>query len=95
MNDSLSPGRGPPRGPTGLTILPDEALERLLREVHRGGLPCPFGRAQLLARGLNREAEAADLLFGLEARAVRAVLTAVLAERRSGSAPGANRPAAP
>jgi len=57
-------------------------LELLMRRVHRGELACPFGRSDLLLLGMNALAERADLLFGLERDGVRAVLTAVLAERR-------------
>lgn len=66
----------------GLTELDTDQLTDLLRKVHHGTLPCPFSRATLLSMGLNVLAERGDLLFGLEARAVRAVLTAVIAERR-------------
>ncbi|MBM4290997.1 MAG: hypothetical protein FJ138_05750 [Deltaproteobacteria bacterium] len=66
-----------------LSAVPLDALTRALRLVHRGDLPCPFGRSDLLLRGLNALAERADALFGLEARAVTAVLTTTVAERRA------------
>jgi hypothetical protein len=65
-----------------LTQASDADLELLLRRVHRGELSCPFKRSDLLLLGMNALAERADLLFGLERDGVRAVLTAVLAERR-------------
>ena len=73
----------PPLPPqVALSGVPLDALTHALRLVHRGDLPCPFKRSDLLLRGLNAFAERADALFGLEARAVTAVLTAVVAERQ-------------
>ena len=73
----------PPTPLLALTAVPLDALTHALRLVHRGDLPCPFGRSDLLLRGLNAFAERADALFGLDARAVAAVLTAAVAERRA------------
>ena len=73
----------PPTPSLALTAVPLDALTHALRLVHRGDLPCPFGRSELLLRGLNAFAERADSLFGLDARAVTAVLTAAVAERRA------------
>ena len=67
----------------GLTKLTDEQLTKLLRSIYRGRLECPFGRSDLLMRGLNAVAEEGDLLFGLDERGVRAVISATLAERRA------------
>ena len=67
----------------GLTKLTDEQLAKLLRSIYRGELECPFGRSDLLMRGLNAAAEEGDLLFGLDERGVRAVISATLAERRA------------
>lgn len=66
----------------GLTKLSDEQLKHLMRKIYRGELSCPFSRVDLLARGLNAVAEEGDLLFNLEETAVRAVISATLAERR-------------
>ncbi len=66
----------------GLTQVPSEDLEELLRAVHRGRLEFPLRRQGLLLLGMNRLAEHASLLQGLDERGLRAVLVAVLAERR-------------
>lgn len=66
----------------GLTGLTTEQLQDLMRYVHRGTLPCPFRRQTLLAMGLNAVADHGDLLIGLDAAGVRAVIAAVVAERR-------------
>ncbi len=66
----------------GLTGLTTEQLQDLMRRVHRGTLPCPFRRHTLLAMGLNHVADHGDLLIGLDADGVRAVIAAVVAERR-------------
>ncbi len=66
----------------GLSQVPTEDLEALLRALHRGRLEFPFGRRVLLLLGMNRLADHASLLQGLDERGLRAVLVAVLAERR-------------
>lgn len=66
----------------GLSEVPTEDLEALLRAVHRGRLEFPLRRQGLLLLGMNRLAEHASLLQGLDERGLRAVLVAVLAERR-------------
>jgi hypothetical protein len=77
----------------GLTKVPNADLESLLRRIHRGELRCPFRRSDLLLAGMNHLADEGDLLIGLPEPGVRAVILAVLAERRartrtSASAPG-------
>lgn len=67
----------------GLSRLSDEQLKTILKKVYRKELSCPFGRSDLLIRGLNAVAEEGDLLFGLEEAGVRAVIGAIFAERRS------------
>ena len=64
-----------------LTRVTSDQLRTLYRQIYRGELECPFDRRALLNRGLNPQAEECDLLFGLEEPGVRAVITAVLAER--------------
>ncbi len=69
----------------GLTRVPDSDLEALLRRVHRGELRCPLRRSDLLLAGMNVLADHGDLLLGLDEAGVRAVVAAVLAERRARS----------
>ncbi len=70
-----------PKG-LGLTELRTEELEALLRLVYQDKLSCPFDRQQLMTMGLNRVSEFGELLCHREAADVRAILFAVLAERR-------------
>ncbi|HEY8431167.1 MAG TPA: hypothetical protein VIL20_22460 [Sandaracinaceae bacterium] len=72
-----------PIGGTGLTGLSTTDLERLLRALHRGELRCPIGHAELHMAGLSYLVDRVDALRGLDERGVRAVLVAVLAERRA------------
>jgi hypothetical protein len=67
---------------TGLTLIATEELEALLRALHHERLDFPLARRHLMAIGLSDLAERADILFGLDARGLRVVLVAVLAERR-------------
>ena len=62
--------------------MPAEDLVKLLRLVHRGPVAFPLTSVELLVRGMNRLAEHGDVLVGLDEAGVRAVLVAVLAERR-------------
>ncbi len=62
----------------------DDDLETLLRAVHRGQIEFPLTRATLLNWGKHRLADDGDLLVGLDEAGLRAVLAAVLAERRRG-----------
>ncbi len=67
----------------GLKDVPTDELEKLLRAVHRKGLSLPLLPAELACVGLQHRVE--DLmavLRGLDERGVRAVLVAVIAERR-------------
>lgn len=66
---------------SGLSALSDEQLKAVLKRVYSKELGCPFKRSDLLLRGLNAVAEEGDLLFGLDEAGVRAVISAVLAER--------------
>lgn len=69
---------------TGLTKVPTEDLEKALRVLHRGQLRCPVTVAELTRVGLqHRAAELMNVLRGLDEAGVRAVLVAVLAERRA------------
>ena len=67
----------------GLTSLSDDQLKTILKKVYQKNLQCPFHRSDLLVRGLNAVAEEGDLLFGLNEAGVRAVISAVLSERRT------------
>lgn len=67
----------------GLTLVPTEALRVALRCLHRGDLRCPVDLPELTRCGLQYvAAELMHNLRGLDAPAVRAVLVAVLAERK-------------
>jgi hypothetical protein len=70
-------------GSSGLTGVRDADLVRLFRAVHRGQLVCPFTRIGLTTAGLLGIADELDALRGLDAVAVKAVLIAVIAERRA------------
>ncbi len=66
----------------GLTGLSTTDLERILRALHRGQLECPIGHAELHMAGLSYLVDRIGALRGLDERAVRAVVVAVLAERK-------------
>ncbi|MCA9575020.1 MAG: hypothetical protein H6726_27000 [Sandaracinaceae bacterium] len=66
----------------GLTLVPDEDLEALIRLAYQGQIPFPLERRRLMELGLNRIADHASVIVGLDERALRAVVSAVLAERR-------------
>ena len=66
----------------GLTHLNDQQLERLLKAVHRGYVKCPLTAEQLMGSGLADIYDRAGFLRGLDTAGVKAVLVAVLAERR-------------
>lgn len=76
----------------GLTGISTDDLRLLLRQVHRGVLPCPFDKRVLMTMGLTHVADEADLLVGQDERAVRALLVEVLAERRSARGPHLGQP---
>jgi hypothetical protein len=67
---------------SALTHLADRDLENLLRALHREQLRCPIGPVELHVAGLSYLVDKVDFLSGMEASTVRAVLVAVLAERR-------------
>ena len=69
-------------GRAGLVTVTDADLKDLLRHVHRGTLSCPITRIGLAQVGLLRLGDELDVLQGLDERGVRAVVTAVFAERR-------------
>lgn len=71
--------------PFGLTGVPTDHLERLFRRLVRGELSLPLSKASLLAMGFNEVAAGGDILLGLDERGVRAVLVAVIAERKRGA----------
>lgn len=76
-------------GSSGLTTVSDADLTRLLRAVHRAELPCPIDRIGLATAGLLHLGDELDVLRGLDAGGVKAVLIAVLAERRARARPTA------
>lgn len=66
----------------GLRQVPTEALQTLLRHLHRGEVDCPLAPIRLAAIGLQVHSERLmNALRGLESGGVRSVLVAVLAER--------------
>ncbi len=70
-------------GAEGLSKVSTEDLKKALRAVHREDLPCPMDVQGLALCGLQHVAQVfTGHLRGLDTRAVRAVLTAVLAERQ-------------
>ncbi len=70
-----------------LTRVPTEQLKLLLRCVHREEIACPITPAQLAPLGLQGDSEwLMGSLRGLDAKATRAVLVAVLAERLAAEA---------
>jgi hypothetical protein len=67
---------------SGLTRLTLEELKQLLRYVHRDELQCPVNIVELARLGFQNRAEILLHVFrGLDARAVQAVVTSVIAER--------------
>jgi hypothetical protein len=68
---------------SGLTNVPASDLRTLLRAVHREEIRCPLTIDELARHGLQHcAAEMLGHLRGLEAAGVRAVVVAVIAERR-------------
>jgi hypothetical protein len=74
-------------GGLGLSRLSTGELERLLSAVHAGRVTFPLSRASMTLAGFSDVADRADTLLGLDERGTRAVLVAVLAERRRTAAP--------
>lgn len=66
-----------------LTERSNEELENMLRRLHQGVLPTPLTTQGLHAAGLSYLMDKVDFLVGLDEPGLRAVLVAVLAERRS------------
>ena len=67
-----------------LTGVPTQELEQLLRLVHRKQITAPITPVTLALVGLqHRSEELMQSLRGLDESGVRAVLIAVMAERRS------------
>lgn len=68
----------------GLVDVPTEQLTALFRALSRGELNCPLTAWEIARHGLQSwQAELLDGLRALPADATRAVLVAVLAERRA------------
>ena len=79
---------GPPEVPMldagkALTAVSTDNLTALLRAVHREPFEGGFATPVLAARDLLPLQDAVGFLHGLDDRAVKAVLVAVLAERRT------------
>lgn len=68
-------------GGVGLSELALVDVERLLSRLHNGELACPIGPRELHMAGLSYLVDRVGFLRGLDERAVRAVLVAVIAER--------------
>ena len=68
----------------GLVDVATEHLEHLLRLVPKNEIACPLDAVEIARNGLQTQQESLlGKLRGLDRDAVRAVLVAVLAERRS------------
>ena len=72
-------------GSNGLVAVKTADLKLLLGYVHREELSCPIDRIGLATVGLLRLGDDLAVLAGLDQRATRSVLVAVLCERRSGA----------
>ena len=73
----------PRMGGEGLTPVATDALKHLLALVHRDELNVPLDVSEFTRIGLQDAAEDLSLLRGLDKAGVRAVLVAVLAERKA------------
>lgn len=73
------PGRPIPEALTKISL---DELELVLARLHRGELVCPVTHSTLVVAGLPHLVDRLTHLQGLDARAVQAVLVAVIAERR-------------
>ena len=69
-------------GTNGLKDVKTKDLKKLLRAVHRGELSCPIDRIGLAVTGLLRLGDDLGILAGLDQHATRALLVAVISERR-------------
>lgn len=65
-----------------LTGLTDHDLENLLRAIHRKQFVSPISSTNLALSGLSYLHDKVDFLQGMDEATVRAVVVAVLAERR-------------
>lgn len=70
-------------GGGGLAHVPTDKLTLVLKRVHDGTLACPITHPTLLRAGMPDLVDDLGHLVGLDARAVAAVLVAVIAERRA------------
>lgn len=70
-------------GAKGLTAIAVKDLETMLSRLYRGELRCPITHASLVIAGLPHLVDRVGFLSGLDENATRAVLVAVIAERRS------------
>lgn len=70
-------------GAHGLVAVATADLEKLLRALVRGQLACPVTIHGLTCVGLQHAADRLDAIKGLPETAVRAVVVAVIAERRA------------
>ena len=70
-------------GGKALTEVSTSDLQLALTRVHRGQLRCPVTHDRLVVAGLPQLVDKLGFLQGLDESAVRAVLIAVIAERRA------------
>lgn len=71
----------------GLQGVPTSGLKTMLAQLHKGALPFPLTVSAVVAMGLQDHLTAImHLMRDLPEAGVRAVLVAVLAERRDGAA---------
>lgn len=68
-------------GGVGLTQVPLDELKKLLAYLHRGEVTFPLTISEATRIGMQARMPDLELLRGLDATAVRAVLVAVIAER--------------
>lgn len=68
-------------GGGGLAHVSTEDLKRVLKLVHDGTLKCPITHPTLIHAGLPKLIDDLGHLHGLDERAAKAVIVAVLAER--------------
>ena len=70
-------------GGAGLKDVSTEDLKIVLARVHDKSLECPITHPRLLRAGIPKLVDSLGHLHGLDARAVQAVIVAVIAERTS------------
>lgn len=87
MSDRGTFGSGAVQTAKALTDVSDADLSTLAAVLERGELREPFSAAGLQSRGLGHLAQALEPFLVLDGRGLRAVLDAVLAERRHKKAP--------